>query len=96
MTAINRRCDDDRLGPPESSPFRLAENRTRFVSAAVMVAKRQRELTMLEAMLGQKLSAKQRRALRLRISASKRNLDAWVSYMQDDECPLEPRAVITP
>lgn len=77
------------------SPFRSHDDEERAQAAAEMLLKRGQELVVLEARLAKATTATHRNALRTRIAATRRNMQSWLDYLQD-EAPRERRAVMHP
>jgi hypothetical protein len=85
----------------KGSPFRSHDGAERVQAAEVMLIQRQAELASLELALSTATSAIRKKALRLRIQATRANVASWEDYLEggvEDAEPAyrEPRAVMTP
>jgi hypothetical protein len=85
----------DRPGPASSSPFRSARPLKRVLAAEAMVAKRDREIEMLEKLLLRATKAAEQKRITLRLVASINNRKSWLDYLAQGSYK-EVRAVIIP
>ncbi len=94
-TASRNSRTADRSGPAGSSPFRSSYPHKRSTGAEGMIAKREREIEMLESLLRKTSAPADQQRITLRLVASINNLNAWLTYRAEG-CRKEPRAVIVP
>lgn len=85
----------DRPGPASASPFRSKQESTRYVAALAMIGKRQQEIKALTKALEQADTFKDQRRITTRLKACQNNLQAWDTYLEQQQ-PREPRAVVIP
>ena len=95
VTASRDSRTADRKGPAESSPFRSSLPANRVLGAVAMIAKRDREIEMLEGLLHKTSDLGEQKRVTLRLVASINNRTSWQVYL-DGGSPKETRAVIVP